>query len=458
MKQFLLLFMLIPCIVFSQNDTDLDNTFNSGSPNFNSQIVETNGKYLVYSYTYIAPNYIGTLHRLNNNGTVDNTFNFTGNFIGSQAFIELQSDGKIIVCFAKYNNKGVTRFNSDGTIDNSFNLIPNITPRIIKLQNDGKIVYVGFSNTGDNNSSVSFGRLNSDGSSDTGFLTGTSFSRIGNSPTPTGITTIKIANDGKIIIGGNFNRYNGNTTSGIARLNYDGTLDNTFITGSGFDYNWTVVLDIEIQADGKIVAGGGFSTYNGASSSKLIRINTNGTKDNTFNPSINNEAYDIEIENGGKIIVGGTFTVATGGISKNRLCRFNSNGSIDSNFDILTGFNNSVLDVTIDSNNKILIGGQFTTYKDNSVNNIIRLKGTSNLSNDDFVENKINIYPNPVRETIYLYNVGQIEYEIFDILGKSILRGINNENQINVNSIENGVYILKLKTREKISNQKFIKE
>ena len=71
---------------------------------------------------------------------------------------------------------------------------------------------------------------------------------------------------------------------------------------------------------------------------------------------------------------------------------------------------------------------------------------------------KIVIYPNPVKETIYLSNITETEYEIFDILGKSISKGKTSVNEISVNSLSKGIYILKIKNGENITNQKFIKE
>ncbi|MFV8379565.1 T9SS type A sorting domain-containing protein [Flavobacterium sp. LB3R33] len=455
MKQFLLFLLLIPYVLFSQNDADLDNTFNSNAQNFNSQIVENNGKIFIYSSTYVSPNYVGILYRLNNDGTIDNSFNFSGNLNsnGYPICIEVQIDGKIIVAGAYYNSnlKSINRFNSDGTIDTSFNLYQDIANiRAIKIQNDGKIIYGGYR---PNN----FGRINSDGFNDTTFLTGTNiYHSTGNNNI--GITCIKIDNNGKILIGGNYDRYNGTSTSGLTRLNNDGSIDNSLTTGTGFNFDWVIVKDIELQSNGKIIVGGGFSSYNGSSATRLIRINSNGTKDITFNPAVNDIVNDIEIQTDGKIIVGGDFTIATGGISKNRLCRFNIDGTIDNTFNILTGFNNRITDITINSSNKILIGGSYTTYQGNVVNNIIRLKGTSNLSNEYFEQNKIKIYPNPVKETIYISNTTKMEYEIFDVLGKIVLKGSGNVNQINVNSLTKGIYFLKLKNEANTINQKFIKE
>ena len=167
----------------------------------------------------------------------------------------------------------------------------------------------------------------------------------------------------------------------------------------------------------------------------------------------------IAVQNDGKILIGGEF-LQHNGINIQRIIRLNNDatGTRDTNFLSGNGFDNDVKIIRLQQDGKILIGGYFTSYNGTTVNRIIRLNGTSTLANEEFEKNKINIYPNPVKEIIYLSNITGTEYEIFDILGKSITKGKINESQINVNSLSKGIYILKVKKEEKIFNQKFIKE
>ena len=88
---------------------------------------------------------------------------------------------------------------------------------------------------------------------------------------------------------------------------------------------------------------------------------------------------------------------------------------------------------------------------------IVRLNGTPVLSNQDFDKKQFNIYPNPVKEIINLSNITETDFEIYDILGNLVSKG-KSQNQINVSSLTQGIYILKLKNGENIFNQKFIKE
>jgi len=98
--------------------------------------------------------------------------------------------------------------------------------------------------------------------------------------TDTVIVVAKVQADGKILIGGYFTSYNGISANGIARLNTDGSLDASFQIGSGFN---DVVKYILIQPDGKILVGGWFTEYQGIVAMRMIRLNSDGSVDITFN-------------------------------------------------------------------------------------------------------------------------------------------------------------------------------
>jgi hypothetical protein len=100
---------------------------------------------------------------------------------------------------------------------------------------------------------------------DSGFSVGTGFDNI--------VSTIEIQTDGKILVGGSFTTYNETSSTRIARLNADGTLDSGFSVGTGFN---STVNTIAIQTGGKILVGGGFTTYNGISSSRIARLGNDG--------------------------------------------------------------------------------------------------------------------------------------------------------------------------------------
>jgi hypothetical protein len=76
--------------------------------------------------------------------------------------------------------------------------------------------------------------------------------------------------DGKIIVVGYFQRVNGTRASNLTRLNADGTLDTSFNTGTGISE--TDIEAVALQTDGKILIGGGFSTFNGQTVNRIARL------------------------------------------------------------------------------------------------------------------------------------------------------------------------------------------
>lgn len=187
------------------------------------------------------------------------------------------------------------------------------------------------------------------------------------------VNTIALQSDGKILVGGDFINYQNNTVNRIVRLNSDGSIDNTFVSNAGFNL---AVLCIVIQLDGKILVGGAFSTYKGINSSKLIRLNTDGSIDTSFNvgTGFNSNVNTIALQTDNKIIVGGAFTTYKGP-ANNRIIRLNTDGVRDTTFGSVSnfGFDNIVNSIVITSSNKIIVGGKFTSYNGSSTSKILQL-------------------------------------------------------------------------------------
>ena len=315
-------------------------------------------------------------------GTLDSTFNAAmlkfGLGTGASSTVNsiaIQSDGKILIggSFTTYNGSTVnciTRLNSDGSIDTGFNpggTGANFAVSSIAIQSDGKIL-IGGSFTTYNGSTVNYiTRLNSDGSIDTGFnSSGTG----ANTP----VLSIAIQSDGKILIGGAFSIYNGIAAGRIIRLNSDGSRDTDFNSG-GVGANSTV-RSIAIQNDGDILIGGVFTGYNGSTVNYITRLNSDGIRDTGFNSSgtgANGFVNSIAIQSDGKILIGGVFT-GYNGSTVNYITRLNSDGSIDTGFNSSgTGANGTVNSIAMQSDGKILIGGSFTDYNGSTVGRITRL-------------------------------------------------------------------------------------
>ena len=86
-----------------------------------------------------------------------------------------------------------------------------------------------------------------------------------------------------------------------------------------------LVVSLAVQADGKILVGGGFTTLGGRSRTYIGRLNADGTLDTTFNPGADNTVYSLVVQSDGKILVGGNFTTL-GGQSRNYIGRLNNSG------------------------------------------------------------------------------------------------------------------------------------
>ena len=183
--------------------------------------------------------------------------------------------------------------------------------------------------------------------------------------------------DGKIIIGGNFTSINGQPRNHIARLLPDGTLEglDTFNPGSGAS---SQVNCIALQPDGKIVIGGNFTSINGQSRNRIARLNPDGTLEgtDTFNIGTgpNGFVYAVVVQPDGKIILGGSFNNVNGQ-SRSRIARLTSAGAVESsaNFNIGAGANNVVRALAVDAAGRILVGGQFTQFNNQSRGRIARL-------------------------------------------------------------------------------------
>jgi uncharacterized delta-60 repeat protein len=356
-------------------DGSLDTTFNSGS-GANSGVytiaLQTDGKVIIGGgFTSINGNSRNRIARLNANGSIDTSFNIgtgvigVGNYVGT---ITIQPNGKIFIGgdIELYNNiptRLYAALNSNGSLVTNFNqgMGANGSVSAISLQQDGKIIIGGTFSRYYGSPRNYIARLNSDGSLDTTFNPGTG-------PRGGWVETVVLQPDGKIIIGGNFQSYNGININNIARLNTDGSLDSTFnpSTGASSDVN-----SIALQADGKIIIGGNFLSYNSIIRNRIARLNADGSLDATFNTGTgaNERVYSIALQPDNKIIIGGNFT-SINGYSKNKIARLNADGSVDTSFNIGTGvigIGSYVGTIIIQPNSKIIIGGNF-----NSFNGIVR--------------------------------------------------------------------------------------
>lgn len=265
---------------------------------------------------------------------------------------------------------------SAGRVDTTFNIGSGFNTTVFDIKQYGDKILVGgdFSIYSGVSISRSIALLGPNGSLYTSFATG-NFNNL--------IYKLAVQSDSKILAIGTFTTYSGISVNRIIRLNTDGSKDNTFVIGSGFNISPS---DIKLQSDEKIVCVGGFTTYSGVSISRIVRLNSNGTIDNTFviGSGFNSTAFSTEIQSDGKILVCGGFTLYNG-TSKNYIVRLNSDGSIDNTFNIGTGFDGSVSRMSLQSDGKILVAGNFSSYNGSTAIKLIR------LNTDGSVDNTFNV-------------------------------------------------------------------
>jgi uncharacterized delta-60 repeat protein len=176
--------------------------------------------------------------------------------------------------------------------------------------------------------------------------------------------------DGKILLAGNFRLVNRVVRSAIARLNADGSLDTTFNPpdlGRPGDAP-PVINAFALQSNGKIIAGGVFTTANGEWRYYIMRLNADGSLDTTFPNQFeylpNPEIFSIYVYPDDRFLVGGRFNAPLPGVSNN-IRRFNADGSPDSSFNYNGDpvFNN----FTVQPDGKVLVSARDTVrrYNDN---------------------------------------------------------------------------------------------
>ena len=315
--------------------------------------IQPDGKILVNgNFTTLNGNAVGKMTRINPDGSHDNSFSISAVPDFEPCYIAVQPDGKILLNLSA----SLVRLNSDGSLDTTFTATVTNMPSVrdILFQSDGKILVCGYFREG-NQYVNRFLRFNMNGTIDAAFNV------------EGDVSTMAIQPDGKILVSGYF----GN--SRYIRLNVDGSRDTTFMTG--FAMFGADISDSVVQPNGKIIVGGSFTSYFGDTSVKiLLRLNPDGSLDPTFasNSAFKGGVSSLVQKEDGKIFVGGYFTYNNVPVhcavllnpDGTRAMEFNNRGA---------GFDNSIYALAVQPDNKIIAGGNFSSYNDVAQSSIIRL-------------------------------------------------------------------------------------
>jgi uncharacterized delta-60 repeat protein len=310
--------------------------------------IQEDGKVFIGGNIYRPTNVF--LDRLTVFGEIDE--DWLPDFYSTVIGVRLQED-KVLVSgprlhYAAGYPKSIGRYNLDGSLDSSFILnngtgivslptgVPNVRDFILS---DNKIYVVGSFTHYNNYSYNNIARMNYDGSIDLSFNVGEGVQGLGFVATY-GVLDL----EDKLLVFGCFNSYDNQTYNNLVSLNIDGSVNLDFNPGSGAN---GCIIRANVQSNGKIIIAGSFTEYNGIQINNIARLNADGTLDNTFNivngfnNGNTNYISDMLIRYD-KIILVGTF-VKFNGIDVKNILRLNSNGSLDLSFNhSITGVNDSI--------------------------------------------------------------------------------------------------------------------
>ncbi|MDZ4255531.1 MAG: putative Ig domain-containing protein [Sulfuritalea sp.] len=307
--------------------------------------------------------------------------------------IALQADGKVLAAGYSYNGSdydfALVRYNADGSVDTSFSGDGKLTTAIgasndygysVAVQPDGKILLAGQSYSGSSGSYASIAsiegssspiwtiglvRYNPDGSLDTTFSSDGKLTTTFGSNNTYGQSVV-VQDDGKILVagstGGNF---------ALLRYNADGSFDTSFdadgglTTDIGFgssDYGKAVA----VQADGGILVAG---SSNGDLA--LARYNSNGSLDTNFSGdgrlstaigAGDDQGQCLVLQADGKIIVAGSSS--NGSDDDFAVVRYNLDGSLDAGFGgdgmvttAIGSASDSASSIALQADGKIVVAG-----------------------------------------------------------------------------------------------------
>jgi uncharacterized delta-60 repeat protein/uncharacterized repeat protein (TIGR01451 family) len=302
---------------------------------------------------------VARIARLNPDGTLDATFRPGDGADGVIRSVAIESDGKILIAgeFTRYNGEVRTRLarlNDDGSLDLMFDpgLGANATIWAMDVRDTPKTIFVPRSATGTEYEDVN--------AIDTGADQGTITIDYDFLVEP---DTIRVYYQGVRLVD--------LLTNGVGQLVIPyGPGTNTVVTiimneGTGYQGTlWSYTVGITpVVRERSICIGGDFTTFNGVTRTGVARLRDNGSLDDMFDPKAgaDNTIYALAVQADGKVLIGGAFTDIDFR-SRNGIARLLRDGTLDTSYDPGTGFNDTVMSISLQRDNKALVGGYFTSF------------------------------------------------------------------------------------------------
>lgn len=282
---------------------------------------------------------------------------------GAVYVVVVQPDGKILIggSFQGVSVNGgvliprnrIARLNPDGTLDTSFDPNANGSVLAIAVQPDGKILVGGYFNESNGSNTIGGAKRN--------FIARLDPTGLADSFDPNAnniVLSIAVQADGKILAGGEFsgpNSIGGQTRNNIARLETNTGMADSFDPNAN---GW--VNAVVVQPDGKILASGWFAGANsigGQSRNRIARLDAKTGLADSFNPDADDIVHRLALQADGKVLAGGYFT-SIGGQPRNRFARLDGTTGLADSLD--PSPNNELDAISVQADGKILLGGYFT--------------------------------------------------------------------------------------------------
>jgi uncharacterized delta-60 repeat protein len=373
------------CLSLPAQPGSVDTSFQPGGGNnsgLDSDVfaiaVQGDGRIIVGgSFTKVGRTSRSGIARLHSDGSLDTSFDPGTGLNGMVESLVLLPDGRLVLAgrFTMVNGQEqryVARLLNDGKLDATFRPVLNDIAVAIAYGGENSVLIGGAFTTLDALNRRYIARIRSDGTADHDFNPGLGPDK--------SVHSIARQADGRLILAGQFTAVQNVPRMRIARLLVDGSLDTAFDPGAGPNH---VVTTTSLQADGRVLLGGWFTNVAGATRTFLARLNADGSLDQSFTPGIAlawGGVMSIQADPAGGVIVGGEFEKIDG-LSRVGIARLLENGALDVNFNPGSGVANSdgwsplVRSVMLQADGKVLIGGRFTSVNGTKLNRLARLHG-----------------------------------------------------------------------------------
>ena len=258
---------------------------------------------------------------------------------------------------------GLARLTDDGRVDRGFDAALNAGAAVhaVAVQPDGRVLVGGWFDRVAEFERRNFARLLADGALDEGF---------GAAATEASVETIELLPDGRILVGGTFRQFGDLRRFGLVRLSSEGEPDPGFEPRFEIGLDRAMVLALEVQPDGRVVVGGYFDSVNGQARRSLARVFEDGSLDPDFAIGLDvgyaklasaPVVQAIGLRADGRLFAGGGFR-ALDGRARLNLARFYADGCLDASFDPGSGGGTTlpgrVFAVALLADGRIAVAGQ----------------------------------------------------------------------------------------------------